>query len=43
MQVMSEELSSLEMAKQTIKGEGFLGLYKGLLAPLVGQVPYNAL
>jgi hypothetical protein len=43
MQVVSESTNTWQMARETVKGEGFGGLYKGLLAPLVGQVPYNAL
>lgn len=43
MQVKSGSSNSYQMARETVKGEGFFALYKGLLAPLVGVVPYNAL
>lgn len=43
MQVTNAQTNSLKMAQETLKGEGVLGLYKGLLAPLFGVVPYNAL
>jgi hypothetical protein len=33
----------MEMLKTTVKGEGVRGLYKGLLPPLIGIVPYNTL
>jgi hypothetical protein len=43
MQITTDQTNSLKIAQETLKGEGVLGLYKGLLAPLFGVVPYNAL
>ena len=40
---MSQNVSAFEMCKETVKGEGVGGLYKGVLAPLFGVVPYNTM
>lgn len=41
--VSSNSISALDMCKDTVKGEGVGGLFKGLLAPLFGVVPYNTM
>ncbi len=43
MQLVSAITNSLKMAQETVKGEGVLGLYKGLLAPLFWVISYCSL
>lgn len=40
---MTPGKSSLDLTSETLKREGFAAFYKGALAPLIGQVPYNSL